>query len=217
MPQSRIAQEFLQYCQTPIVAPSANLSGKPSPTNWQAVFADLDGRIECILQGDEAEIGLESTVVDCSEEKPRILRLGAVTYEKLREVVENIEIYQPAPNEKVKSPGLKHRHYAPVAKVILCSKFPTVQSPKSNADAPINPPSATPNSKSKAFIGLDAPTNLAEFASVKICATIEIYAHEVFRFSRECDEKGISQIFCQMPEEKGLGRALADRLRRAAE
>ena len=202
MPQSLVAQEFLRFCATPLVAPSANLSGKPSPTNWQAVFEDLNGRIECILQGEEAEIGLESTVVDCTGETPQILRLGAVTFEQLREVAADIEIYQPKLNETPKSPGLKHRHYAPNAKVILSPKF-KVQSLKSK--------------ELVAFIGLNAPPNREEFALVKICATIETYAHELFRFFRECDEKGIAQIFCQKVEEKGLGRALMDRIRRSAE
>ena len=221
MPQSIIAQEFLRFCEVPIVAPSANLSGKPSPTNWQAVYEDLNGRIDCILQGDETEIGLESTVVDCTGEKPLILRLGAVTFEQLREVVSNIEIYTLKLNEMPKSPGLKHRHYAPNAKIILIpkseSKSPQskVKDQKSNIE---NPKSKIQNPKSKAaFIGLSAPPNTEEFALVKICATIENYAHELFRFFRECDESGIAQIFCQIVEAKGLGSALMDRLRRASE
>ena len=68
MPKNELAQEFLKNCETPVVAPSANLSGKPSPTTWQAVFEDLNGRIDCILQGETTEIGLESTVVDCTSE-----------------------------------------------------------------------------------------------------------------------------------------------------
>jgi L-threonylcarbamoyladenylate synthase len=74
MPGSRLAQEFLKACGVPVVAPSANLSGKPSPTTWEAVFEDLDGRIDCILQGETTEIGLESTVLDCSGDRPLVLR-----------------------------------------------------------------------------------------------------------------------------------------------
>ncbi len=87
MPGNRLAQEFLRLCATPVAAPSANLSGRPSPTTWQAVFEDLDGRIDCILQDEETEVGLESTVVDCTGEVPQVLRSGAVTLEQLREVV----------------------------------------------------------------------------------------------------------------------------------
>ena len=79
MPRSALAHQFLAACGTPVVAPSANLSGRPSPTTWQAVLEDLDGRIDCILQGDATEIGLESTVVDCTSAVPVILRGGSVS------------------------------------------------------------------------------------------------------------------------------------------
>lgn len=197
MPKNDLAQEFLKACQTPVVAPSANLSGKPSPTTWQAVFEDLNGKIECILQGEMTEIGLESTVVDCTSETPLILRAGAVTLEQLRKVVPETAIYQVKENEAAKSPGLKHRHYSPKAKVILISDF------------------KFQISNSCAFIGLNDPEN--EFDLIKICDSIEDYAHEVFNFFRECDRRNIKTIYCQIVEEKGIGLALMDRLRRAAQ
>ena len=76
MPRNKVAQEFLKYCETPVVAPSANLSGKPSPTDWRAVYEDLNSRIDCILQGEMTEIGLESTVVDCTADELKIIRQG---------------------------------------------------------------------------------------------------------------------------------------------
>ena len=87
MPASPLAHEFLTLCGTPVVAPSANISGRPSPTTWQAVFEDLDGRIDCILQGGPTDIGLESTVVDCTTKPPLVLRFGSVPLEELRGVV----------------------------------------------------------------------------------------------------------------------------------
>ena len=125
MPRNKTTREFLKFCKTPVVAPSANLSGKPSPTNWQAVFEDLNWRIDCILQGEMTEIGLESTVVDCTSEIPLVLRSGAVTLEQLQKIIPETQIYQLQKNESPKSPGLKHRHYSPRAKVILMqnSKF----------------------------------------------------------------------------------------------
>ena len=86
MPVNDTAQEFLRACGVPLVAPSANLSGKPSPTTWQAVYEDLNDRIDCILQGEPTRIGLESTVVDCTSEVPLVLRSGAVTLENLQKV-----------------------------------------------------------------------------------------------------------------------------------
>ena len=198
MPQNQRALEFLRVCGTPLVAPSANLSGKPSPTNWQAVLEDLDGRIDCILQGEMTQIGLESTVVDCTSNVPLILRCGAVTLENLCEIIPETRLFRASKNEPPKSPGLKHRHYSPSAKVVLESGKWKVK-----------------NGKRKAFIGLDKPDE--HFALIKICASVEEYAHEVFAFFRECDRRNIATIYCQTVSEKGIGLALMDRLRRASE
>jgi L-threonylcarbamoyladenylate synthase len=199
MPKNELALEFLKNCQTPLVAPSANLSGRPSPTTWQAVFEDLSGRIDCILQSEMTEIGLESTVVDCTSNVPLVLRTGAITLEQLQLIVPETRIYNPKEKEAAKSPGLKHRHYAPRAKVVL------VQGSRFKIQ----------DSKSEAFIGLSEPEEKIDF--VKICASVEEYAHEFFNFFRECDHRNIENIYCQIVSEKGIGLALMDRLKRAAE
>jgi L-threonylcarbamoyladenylate synthase len=199
MPDHELAREFLKACKTPVVAPSANLSGKPSPTTWDAVYEDLNGRIDCILQGEQTMVGLESTVVDCTAAVPLVLRSGAITLEQLQSVVSEIRLYQVKGDEAVRSPGLRHKHYAPKAKVCLIenSKF-KIQ-----------------NSMPAAYIGLNHPA--LEFDLVKICSSVEEYAHEVFAFFRECDARNIETIYCESVEEKGIGLALMDRLRRAAE
>jgi L-threonylcarbamoyladenylate synthase len=200
MPKHPVAQEFLRACLFPVVAPSANLSGRPSPTTWEAVRADLDGRISCILKGDRTKIGLESTVVDCSGEAPVILRAGAVTLEELSKVVPQTKIWSEADLAVPKSPGMKHRHYAPTAKVIL-APFPRYAAP----------------ARSSAYIGLEAPPDAAMFKRILICKDVEEYARELFDFFRKCDEMMIEIIFCQTVDEEGLGMALMDRLRRAAQ
>jgi L-threonylcarbamoyladenylate synthase len=200
MPKDPLTRQFLRACAVPIVAPSANLSGRPSPTTWQAVRADLNGRISCILKGDRTKIGLESTVVDCSEETPVILRAGAVTLEDLSKVIPQTRISGPGGHDAPKSPGMKHRHYAPKAKVLL-APFPQYTVP----------------TNSSAFIGLKAPTDVAVFERILICKDVEDYARELFNFFRECDEVSIETIFCQTVDEKGLGAALMDRIRRAAQ
>ena len=199
MPKNELAREFLKACETPIVAPSANLSGKPSPTTWQAVFEDLRGRIDCILQGEMTEIGLESTVVDCTSDVPLILRSGAISLENLREIVPETRNYQPKSNEQPKSPGLRHRHYSPTARVILIpdSRF------------------QIPDFRKCAFIGLNEPDG--SFGLLKICASVEEYAHEVFAFFRLCDRENITTIYCETVAETGIGAALTDRLKRAAQ
>ena len=197
MPRNKLAQEFLRASNVPVVAPSANLSGRPSPTDWRAVMEDLNGRIDCILQGEATEIGLESTVVDCTGRVPLVLRTGAISIEDLQAVVPETEIYHVKENEAVRSPGLKHRHYSPRARVILISDLEFGISDLS------------------AFIGLSEPK--ANFDLMKICASPEEYAHEVFAFFRECDHAGIKTIYCETVAEKGIGSALMDRLRRAAQ
>jgi L-threonylcarbamoyladenylate synthase len=203
MPKDPIARQFLRACGVPVVAPSANLSGRPSPTTWQAVRADLGGRISCILKGDRTKIGLESTVVDCSGETPVILRAGAVTLEELLEVIPQTKMSKISGGTDLaapKSPGMKHRHYAPRAKVIL-APFPQYT-------VPMN---------SSAYIGLKAPTKVAMFERILICNDVEEYARELFNFFRECDEAEVETIFCQTVDEAGLGLALMDRIRRAAQ
>jgi L-threonylcarbamoyladenylate synthase len=195
MPSLPIAHEFLAKCETPVAAPSANLSGRPSPTTWYAVREDLDGRIDCILRGDPTEIGLESTVVDCTADEPVILRRGSISIEMLRGVVPAVRKVAAA-DELRRSPGTRHKHYAPNAFVVLVDTPPE---PRANA----------------AFIGLSSPVEGWGFA--RFCGSVDEYAREVFECFRECDRRGISTIFCQIVTPQGIGEALMDRLRRAAE
>lgn len=199
MPRHIMAREFIRACGVPLVAPSANLSGRPSPTTWQAVKADLDGRIACILQGDQTEVGLESTVVDCTGVVPIVLRAGAITLEQLQAVIPNSRLADQAEVGAPKSPGLKYRHYAPRARVVIVSAGRAAQT-----------------GENAAYIGLQAPPTSAAFQRVKLCADVVDYAHELFDFFRECDAWGVKEIVCEAVEETGLGLALMDRLRRAA-
>jgi len=198
MPRNTVARAFLSACGTPVAAPSANLSGKPSPTTWQAVAEDLDGRIQCILQSDPTEIGLESTVVDCTTEEPTILRTGAVSIEDLRMVVPNIEMFRDDAVGSPRSPGMKHRHYSPRAKVILTRNAASVELDKNDA-----------------YIGISKPATA--HALSRIFDSVEEYAHSVFEFFRDCDRAGIKVIYCEVVSETGIGAALMDRLRRAAD
>lgn len=200
MPRHPIAQQFLRACKMPVVAPSANISGRPSPTNWQAVKDDLDGRIGCILRGDQSQVGLESTVVDCTGRVPVVLRAGAVTLEQLREVIPETRLSDHEVTSTPKSPGQKYRHYSPQAKVVICSY-----------------PQYTIASEDAAYIGLEAPPNAAAFKKLLICRNVDEYARSLFQFFRECDAAGVDTIYCQAVSDEGLGLALMDRLERAAE
>jgi len=197
MPGNKLANEFLRECATPVAAPSANISGRPSPTTWRAVFEDLDSRIDCILQGEPTDIGLESTVVDCTVDPPLVLRSGAVLLESLRKVVPGTAVYRANDTSVPRSPGMRHKHYAPRADVLLVEKLPDAY-----------------ELENAAYIGLERPAG--EVGSLLICGSIEDYARRVFAFFRDCDNEGIERIYCQTVPEAGLGVALMDRLRRAA-
>lgn len=217
MPRHELARRFLNACGVPVAAPSANLSGKPSPTTWQAVLEDLDGRIDCILQGEATEIGLESTVVDCTAEVPVLLRQGAIWLAELQAVVPETVVYEPVAIDAPRSPGLKHKHYSPRATVVLVSTGNdsargSVSSSRSEKLRSLSLPVLTP---SAAFIGI---SDVAETFAIKlICNTVNEYAHSLFEFFRECDRAAIQTIYCEKVPETGIGAALMDRLRRAAE
>jgi L-threonylcarbamoyladenylate synthase len=199
IPGHATAQAFLRACGTPVAAPSANRSGRPSPTTWQAVQEDLDGRIACILQGEPAEAGVESTVVDCTADPPAVLRPGAVPVEALRGVLGSVDVPDDdASDDAPRSPGTKHRHYAPAARVHV-----------------VDDSSEAEPGGAAAYIGLDPPP-VEDFAVARRPADVEAYAHEVFAFFRECDRAGCADIYAQRVPPEGLGRALNDRLERAA-
>ena len=191
MPSFDLARRFLGACGTPVVAPSANLSGRPSPTTWQAVLEDLDGRIDCILQGEPTEIGLESTVVDCTGTIPAVLRPGSVSIEQIRAVVPSAVLAADT-SDSLRSPGLRHQHYSPAARV-------SIGGPQPGPD--------------RAFIGLHDPGGT--FGIERLCSNIDEYAAALYEFFRECDRRGIAAIYCEPVPEEGIGIALMDRIRRA--
>ena len=119
MPRSDEAREFLRYANVPVAAPSANLSGRPSPTSWERVKDDMDGRIAAILCGKFCEVGIESTVLDLSHDEPIILRPGAVCPEQLERVLDKPVKVLTDPKSKVNSPGVRYKHYAPKVPMVL--------------------------------------------------------------------------------------------------
>ena len=199
MPRLPRAQAFLEACDTPVPAPSANRSGRPSPTSWTAVQQDLGGRIDCILKGGRTEAGVESTVVDCTTDPVKVLRPGAIPVEALRDVLGTVQGASSGDEEALRSPGTRHRHYAPSAQVCL-----------------VEEPSGAVPDPSHAYIGLTSPPGAERFGKVHRADDLEAYAHDLFHIFRACDEQKIAVIYAQTVPSTGLGRALNDRLRRAA-
>ncbi|MEW5799215.1 MAG: L-threonylcarbamoyladenylate synthase [Bacteroidota bacterium] len=198
IPKHSIAQKFLKECGVPVAAPSANISGKPSPTTWQAVKHDLNGKIPCILKGNPSRVGVESTVVDCTGAAPLILRAGGITFERLRQIIPSTRLLKINGTGAVKSPGVKYRHYSPLAYIFIVSGV--------EETVPI---------KSSAYIGMQR-IGRRKFGVTRICRTKEEYARSLFQFFRECDAKEIQTIYCEQVSEDGIGLALMDRIRKAA-
>lgn len=196
LPSHPIARAFLRAAGTPVAAPSANQSGRPSPTTWQAVKEDLHGRIACVLKGGRARVGLESSVVDCTGRTPVVLRAGAISIEDLKAVVPTTRDATARDRAGGRSPGLKHRHYAPRVRVILVKQTPAELQP------------------GECWIGLAEPP--AGGLKMLRCRNTTAYAREVFHFFRACERAGASIIYCEAVPQVGIGRALMDRLRRAA-
>lgn len=210
IPSATLFQQVLQGVGVPLVAPSANRSGRPSPTTWQAARDELSGRVDAILVGPPCEIGVESTVVDCCRNPPRLLRPGAISLEELQSLLPDLTLYQPAksqsekpqsePAEPLASPGLKYRHYAPSIPVHLFEDVSAIQSDP-RAMLLTTKPHAMPQA----------------WGHYECFESPEEYTRELFRAFRIAEEKGLHAIYCQRVSEMGIGRALMDRLRRAAQ
>jgi len=197
MPRLTAASRFIEACNTPVAAPSANVSGRPSPTTWRSVLEDLDGRIDCILQGEITEIGLESTVVDCTQKDPILLRSGAITLEEIRSVVPSARAANTADKRAGRSPGLRHKHYSPRARVVI-----------------INASDSIRENRKTAYIGLDPPSESVDIT--QLCSSVADYARAMFEFFRESDRARVGVIYCQRVPAVGLGKAIMDRLERAS-
>jgi L-threonylcarbamoyladenylate synthase len=201
MPSSRIARELIEESGVPIAAPSANLSGSPSPTSYRHVLQDFNGKLKCILVGPDSKYGIESTVIDCTSIIPSILRPGIITAEDLSVIRKQVRISSTF--TQVKSPGQKYKHYAPKAQVVLIKGLKKVLSSAIGGSAYIG-------------IGNIRSEFKEKLSSVRICSDLFDYAKHLFSFFRECDKNKIKTIYCQEVPEKGIGLAIMNRLKKAA-
>ena len=211
MPSNETARKLIESAGTPIAAPSANISGRPSPTRFDDVFADLDGRIDMIIKSDNSDIGIESTIVDTTSVPPMILRPGGITYEMSKEVLPDITEEKTAPHTgdfKPKCPGMKYKHYAPKAKVIVF---------EGNSREKIEEKLAE-NRKNGIKTGV-----FCKDGSEYECECIihwgenaEDMAAKMFSALRDFDKSGVDEILCGMPEENGIGAGVRNRIYKSA-
>ncbi|MDU1321421.1 MAG: L-threonylcarbamoyladenylate synthase [Clostridium botulinum] len=220
MPSNKIAMELISMAGVPIAAPSANLSGKPSPTDLETCIEDLDGRVNMILGGDNSEVGVESTVIDCTINPPCILRPGGITLEMLKEVDSNIYIdpaimKKPDKELRPKAPGMKYRHYAPKAplKIIKGDLNKTIEKINEMVQNYIDA------EKKVGIIATDETIDnykKGEVVSIGSRKDLNTIAHNLFYVLRTFDEKNVDLILSEAFEEKDMGVAIMNRLKKSA-
>ena len=215
-PSNRFAQDFIKACGCPIAAPSANISGRPSPTNAQDVLEDMQGKVAAVLDGGHCGIGLESTVVDTTEPVPVILRPGGITYEMLVEVLGAVEI-DPAlhgdKNFKPKAPGMKYRHYAPNAPVYIFEGDAAAQLPI------IVKKGIMKGLKVGVLCSEAMQGRMLPHANLQLSCwgnSREQLAADLFELLRRFDRTQPDIILAEGVNEEGIGLAIMNRMRKAA-
>ena len=220
MPNSEIALKLIELEERPIAAPSANISGRPSPTEVERCVEDLNGRVDYIIGGESSDIGVESTIVDCTVNPPLVLRPGGITLEMLKEINPEIELdkaLKSKPNDdfKPKAPGMKYKHYAPNAhlKIIKGKNEKTIEIINEIVENYIE--------KGNDVAILTTNENLNKFNNGKVISLgsendLKEIAKNLFETLRKCDDLGVQYILCQGFEENGVGLAIMNRLNKAA-
>ena len=220
MPDNEVARKLIEFSNTVIAAPSANISGRPSPTDIERCVEDLDGKVDCIIGGSISNIGVESTIVDCTVNPPLVLRPGGITLEMLKEIDSRIEIdkaimEKPKEGLKPKAPGMKYRHYAPKAKVTIITgnRKNTVEKIKEMVHYNIE------QNKKVCILTVEehkdkyVEGNTIILGSISNLSTV---AQRLFEALRKCDDLGADLILAEGYEEKGVGVAIMNRLNKAA-
>ena len=216
MPSHPVAREIIRAAGVPLAAPSANTSGKPSPTTAAHVMQDMTGKIDAVVDGGESTVGIESTVITLCTRRPRLLRPGGITPDDLFAVLGDLVIDDAVlgelrSDEKAASPGMKYKHYSPDANVILVD---------ADSDAFV----AFVNSKTAADdnIASIAFDNEADNLNCDVITFGEeeddaAHAAKLFTALRECDDRGFKTVYVHAPKADGVGLAVMNRLLRAAE
>lgn len=219
MPIHGVAREFIRCAGGFVAAPSANLSGRPSPTSAKYVCEDLDGRVDMIIAGGDSDIGLESTIVDMSVPKPVILRPGYITKENLNEVIDEVTIDRTILDDSAglrpKAPGMKYRHYAPKGDLTIV-KGESVRVIK-YINEHINEAKLN-NLKTGVIATEDTKENYVADVVKNIGSrdNPSSIARNLFRILREFDDENVDVMYTEGFDENGLSMATMNRLLKAA-
>ncbi len=219
LPNHEVALEFIKKAGGFVAAPSANTSGRPSPTVGKYVYEDMQGKIEMLLDAGPVGIGVESTIVDLTSETPMILRPGYVTKEMLGEVLEEVSLdptlFRADTGLRPKAPGMKYKHYAPKGELTILSGDREKAVCKMKEEAA--------KKKQEGFrVGIITTREFSDgfdADSIKVTGAegdVESVARELFRFLREFDEEHIDFMYVRAVEEDGIGQAVMNRMLKAA-
>ncbi|MBQ2450990.1 MAG: threonylcarbamoyl-AMP synthase [Lachnospiraceae bacterium] len=219
MPSHPVALEFIREAGGYVAAPSANLSGKPSPTKAKYVVQDMDGRIDMIIDGDGVDIGLESTIVDLTGDKPMILRPGYITKEMLDAVLGQVEtdptLLDSDSKEAPKAPGMRYRHYAPKGELVLVEGSPEAVVSYINEQTSLH----RQQGEKTGIIGTTEMTGRYEADSVKIAGSRDdetAIARQLYTFLREFDDEDVAYMYAESFAGTGMRQAIMNRLLKAA-
>ncbi|MFB4169826.1 L-threonylcarbamoyladenylate synthase [Virgibacillus sp. JSM 102003] len=211
IPDHPVANKLLKECGIPIAAPSANVSGKPSPTTADHVWADLNGKIAGLVDGGPTGVGVESTVIDCTQEIPIILRPGGLTKEQLERVVGKV-IIDPAlanTSEKPKAPGMKYRHYAPEVPLWLVDGSPEKMQEIINDER-------AQHSRVGVMASTSTSQKLTADRIIPLGVDLEEIAATLYDALREFKDGDIDLIICETFPETSIGEAVMNRLKKAS-
>lgn len=213
VPESRMARDFLAACALPVAAPSANISGRPSPTSEAYAIEDMNGRAAVILLGGDCDIGVESTVVDCTGEAVRVLRPGRISAAELSELVPvDAASLSDEEREHPKAPGMKYRHYKPRGEVVvLCGSDQDAL--RALAQADVEREDCAVLAYDSVLEKLNCPNKL----SLGSRGDYSTAAHNLFAHFRRCDDLGIARIYVMAAPNIGIGAAYMNRLLKAAD
>ncbi len=213
MPSHPVAREIIKAAGAPLAAPSANISGFPSPTSAEYVTDDMNGRLPAIVDGGDCDFGIESTVISFAVNPPMLLRPGSVTLEQLTDILGEVELHNAIlnplqENENAVSPGMKYKHYSPSAKLIVI---------KGSKEEFISFIKKYPSFADYALC-FEGEENDIPLPSVTFGQEDDPFsqAKRLFDSFRELDEKGAKKVFVRAPSEKGVGLGVCNRLYRAA-
>ena len=219
LPSHPVARAFIEAAGGYVAAPSANVSGRPSPTLAKYALEDMEGKIPLIIDGGAVGIGVESTIVDLTEDTPVILRPGYITYEMLHEVLgevsEDATMMESLQDVAPKAPGMKYRHYAPQGSLTI------VAGPTDKVVAYINDACEAAKLAGKRTGVLCTSETAARYQAecIKCVGTRAdegTVAHSLYQMLRECDDEGLEVLYAESFPTEGIGQAIMNRLLKAA-